>query len=66
MISNEASLFRAEEAPSYAQAGLFSKRRAFYNLVKLRFLQQSAIYLGSTLSNREIKTSLDQKSYIRS
>jgi len=33
MISNEVSIFRAEEAPSYAQAGLFSMRNAFYNLV---------------------------------
>ena len=58
-------MFRAEEAPSYAQADQFSMRRAFYNLVKLRFLQQSAKYLSSTLSNREIETFLDQKSYIR-
>jgi hypothetical protein len=66
MISNESSLSRAEEAPSYIQADLLSMRKAFYDGVKSRFLQQSAEYLGSTLSNREIESMLSQNSYVRS
>jgi hypothetical protein len=66
MISNVKSLFRARKAPSYAHADLYSMGRAFYDREKLRFLQQTAGYLGSTLSHREIEALLDQKTYVRS
>jgi hypothetical protein len=39
--------------------------RAFYDREKLRFLQQAAEYLGSSLSHREIEALLDQKTYVR-
>ena len=66
MISNVMSLSRARKAPSYAQADLYSMGKAFYDREKLRFLQQTAEYLGSTLSHREIVAIPDQKTYVRS
>ena len=65
MISKETSLSSAENAPFNAQSNLLVTRKDFYDQVKSRFLQQSAEYLGSTLSYREIETLLDQKSYVR-
>jgi hypothetical protein len=66
MISNKISLSCAEKAPSYTQAKQLSMRKAFYDHVKLRFLQQSAEYLGSTLSQREIEALLTRESHVRS
>lgn len=66
MISNVMSLSRARKAPSFAKADLYSMGKAFYDREKLRFLQQSAEYLGSALSHREIAALLNQNTNVRS
>jgi len=66
MISNVMSLSRAGKAPSYARADMYSMGKAFYDREVMRFLQQSAEYLGSTLSHQEIEALLEQKTYVRS
>ena len=61
MISNEISLSHDEKKASFSQATLLSIRKIFNDHVKLRFLQQSTEYLGSTLSRQEIESLLVQK-----
>ena len=61
MISNEISLSHDEKKASFSQTTLLSIRKIFNDHVKLRFLQQSAEYLGRTLSRQEIKSLLVQK-----
>ncbi len=62
MISNEISLSHVEKMASFTQTNLLSIRKIFNDHIKSRFLQQSAEYLGSTLSHQEIKSLMDQKS----
>ena len=62
MISHEISLSYDEKIASFTQATLLSIRKIFNDHVKLRFLQQSAEYLGSALSRQEIESILVQKS----
>ena len=61
MISHEISLFHDEKKTSFSQTTLLSIKKIFNDHVKLRFLQQSAEYLGSTLSCQEIESLLVQK-----
>jgi hypothetical protein len=62
MISHEISLSHAEKIASFTQATLLSIRKIFNDHAKLRFLQQSAEYLGNALSRQEIESILVQKS----
>jgi urate oxidase len=66
MISNKISLSSTNNKQFYAQTNQLSTGKHFYKRVKTRFLQQSAEYLGSTLSHREIEALLNQKNYFRS
>ncbi len=65
MISNKISLSGTNNAPFYAQTNQLGTRKDFYEQVKSRFLQQSADYPGTTLTNREIEALLNQKYYVR-
>lgn len=65
MINNEVSLSHDEKKVSFSQTTLLGIRKIYYDRVKLRFLQQSAEYLGSTLSHQEIESLLAQKSLVR-
>ena len=61
MNSNEMSLPHDEKMASFTQTTLLGIRKIFDDQVKLRFLQQSAEYLGRTLSRQEIESLLVQK-----
>jgi hypothetical protein len=62
MINHKISLSHDEKIASFTQTNLLNIRKIFNDHVKLRFLQQSAEYLGSTLSRQEIESILVQKS----
>ena len=62
MISNEIPLSHDKKMASFTQTTLLGIRKIFNDHVKLRLLQQSAEYLGSTLSRQEIESLLVQKS----
>ena len=62
MISNEIPLPHDKKMASFTQTTLLGIRKIFNDHVKLRFLQQSAEYLGSTLSRQKIESLLVQKS----
>ena len=62
MTSNEISLSHVEKTSSFTQANLLSIRKIFNVQVKSRFFQQSAKYMGSTLSHQELESLMDQKS----
>ena len=66
MISNEISLSHVEKMAAFTQTNLLSIRKIFNNHVMSRFPQQSAEYLGSTLSHQEIESLMDQESKVRS
>ena len=62
MINNEISLSHVETTSSFTQANLLSIRKIFNDHVESRFFQQSAKYLGSSISHQEIESLMDQKS----
>ena len=61
MISNKISSSHNEKKAPFSQTTLLSLKKVFNDHVKLRFLLQSAEYLGSTLSRQEIESLLVQK-----
>ena len=61
MNINEMSLPHDEKMASFTQTTLLGIRKIYYDHIKLRFLLQSAEYLGRTLSRQEIESLLDQK-----
>ena len=65
MINNEISLSHDEKKTSFSLTTLLNIRKIFNGHVKLRFLQQAAVYLGSTLSRHEIESLLVPKRLVR-
>jgi hypothetical protein len=61
MISTEISLSHDKKMASFSHTTLLGIKKVFNDHVKLRLLQQSAEYLGSTLSRQEIESLLVQK-----
>ena len=56
MPSKEKILLFALKAPLKAHASLYGVNHTDYTSVELRFLQQSADYLGTDILNREIES----------
>ncbi len=56
MINNESTLFAARTATSNHHADQISVTQSFYDRIRSDFLQQSARYLGASLSRNQIES----------